>query len=323
MNAANQSPLPLKRRRLLTTLVAAAMWAVVGMAALVVLTWGVLHGVIVPRIEEWRPQVERLATQTLGVRVTIGAIQTESRGPIPAIELHDVRLFDAANREALHLPRVLAALSITSIWQGGFEQLVLEGPSLAVRRTSDGRIEVAGLSVSGVDSTEPGALSNWFFSQAEFAIRQGTLHWTDDTRPQVPTLTLQHVDLAVRNPGVQHQVRLDATPPADWGARFSLQGHWRQPLWERSAGRWQQWSGTLYGDFPQVDLKRLRNHLDTQTGLGVELREGAGALRVWLDMQRGTLTQATADLALKTVGAQLGQAPAPLQLDNLSGRLDL
>ena len=323
MNAAPTAPLLPRRRRPWAVLATAALWALVAVAALVILTWGVLHGVIVPRIGEWRPQVERLATQTLGVRVTIGAIQAESTGPIPAIELHDVRLFDTANREALHLPRVLAALSITSLWQGGFEQLVLDGPTLGVRRTSDRRIEVAGLGLSGVDSDQPGALANWFFSQAEFAIRQGTLHWTDDTRPQAPPLTLRDVDLAVRNPGVQHQIRLDATPPADWGSRFSLQGHWRQPLWERSPGRWRHWSGTLYGDWPQVDLKRLREYADTHADLGLELREGAGALRVWLDMQRGALTQATADVALRTVALQLGKAPAPLQLDNLSGRVDI
>src|SRR5574343_1284707 len=170
MNAATP-PSPTRHRRgLLAIAAAVAMWMLVGLAALVILTWGVLHGIIVPRIGEWRPQLERLATQTLGVPVTIGAIQAEPKGPIPAIELRDVRLFDRAGREALHLPKVLTALSNTSLWQGGFEQLVLENPKLAVRRTSDYRIEVAGLSMSSLDSNAPGAMVNWFFSQAEFAI---------------------------------------------------------------------------------------------------------------------------------------------------------
>ena len=101
------------------------------------LSWGALHGWIVPRVGEWRPALERLATQALGVRVTLGEVRAESRGPIPALEFRDVRLHDAQGREALHLSRVLAALSAQSLWRLGFEQLLIENPVLDVRRTEE------------------------------------------------------------------------------------------------------------------------------------------------------------------------------------------
>src|SRR5256885_6458236 len=51
-----------------------AFWLVLGSV------WGVLHGWIVPRIGEWRPQLESLASRTLGLPVRIGSITARSEG---------------------------------------------------------------------------------------------------------------------------------------------------------------------------------------------------------------------------------------------------
>ena len=103
-----------------------AAWLVYGLA------WGALHFLIVPRIGEIRPYVETRATQALGVAVRIGSINAFSTGMMPSFELIDVRLFDPQGREALHLPRVLVALSPRSVMRLGFEQLYLERPQLSV-----------------------------------------------------------------------------------------------------------------------------------------------------------------------------------------------
>jgi len=116
-----------------------AAWFVFGAA------WGALHWLIVPRIGEFRPQLEARATQILGVPVRIGAIAAHSTGMIPSFELTDVQLFDAQGREALRLPRVLAALSPRSLLHLGFEQLYVERPELSIRRGLDGKIVVAGV----------------------------------------------------------------------------------------------------------------------------------------------------------------------------------
>ena len=71
------------------------------LAAWLTLYWGIL-----PRIDEWRPRIEPLASRSLGVPVRIGEIQVRSRGWIPAAELRDVVLLDRSGREALRLPRV-------------------------------------------------------------------------------------------------------------------------------------------------------------------------------------------------------------------------
>ena len=49
-----------------------------GGALLLGLSWGALHGWIVPRIGEFRPALESRATRLLGVPVRIGAISARS-----------------------------------------------------------------------------------------------------------------------------------------------------------------------------------------------------------------------------------------------------
>ncbi|MGH6627700.1 MAG: YhdP family protein [Burkholderiaceae bacterium] len=304
--------------RLWKAAAAATRWALGLLLAawlLFLLAWGVLHGWIVPRIDDLRPRVEIEASRALGVPVRIGAITARSAGLMPSFELREVSLHDREGREALRLPRVLAALSPRSLMSLGFEQLYLDQPELDIRRSADGRIHVAGLDLSRSDS-QNGRAADWFFSQTEFVIRNGTLRWSDEQRAAAP-LALSQVDFVMRNRARRHELRLDATPPPAWGERFSLVARFRQPLLSRHAGQWQQWEGQVYGDFARVDVSQLRRHAD----LGFEVSRGNGALRFWADVSRGQLSGGLADLALNQVNATLGAKLQPLALQSVVGRL--
>ena len=304
--------------RLLKTSAFAAKWSLWVLLSvwLVFMTgWGILHAVIVPRIGEWRPQLETRASQVLGVTVRIGAMSARSSGMIPSVELTDVRLLDAQGREALRLPRVLAALSPRSLLGLGFEQLYIDQPQLSIRRSPEGRIFVAGLDFSNGQGEDSSA-ADWFFSQTEFVIRRGTVQWTDEQRG-VPTLALNQVDFVVRNKAQQHLLRLDATPPPEWGERFGLMAAFRQPLLSLSKGRWREWTGQIYAAFDRVDVSRLRQYAE----LGIDVAQGGGAVRAWVDVNQGRVEGATADVALSRVSTTLDARLLPLELQSLSGRL--
>ena len=107
MNESTPSP-----SRLLKASASIAQWVLWLLAAawlLLALTWGALHGWIVPRIGELRPDLEIEASRVLGVPVRIGSITAKSGGLIPSFELSDVVLLDAQGRDALRLTRVVAA----------------------------------------------------------------------------------------------------------------------------------------------------------------------------------------------------------------------
>ena len=294
-----------------------ALWTTVTFWLLFGATWGVLHGWIVPRIGEFRPRLEIEASKALGVTVRIGQITAQSGGLIPSFELRDVALLDAQGREALHLTRVLAAPSPSSLWVRGFEQLFIDQPALEIRRALDGKIYVGGLDVSQTSSGNP-AIADWFFSQAELSIKGGTIRWTDELR-NAPPLSLTDVDLVMRNGLRSHAMRMDATPPAEWGERFSLRGIFRQPLLSRHAGHWTDWSGQLFADFSRIDVSHVRQYAFLQR-LGVDIKTGNGSLRAWADVSKGRVSGATVDLALVEVNTQLGKTLKPLALTSVEGR---
>ena len=284
--------------------------------SLLLVAWLALHWGILPHIEQWRGAIETRASRALGVPVRIGSITVRSSGWIPALELRDVSLLDAQQRPALSLPRVAAAISPGSLLalELRFEQLLIDGAQLEVRRDSQGRIFVAGLDFSAPAGGDDGAAADWLFKQHEVVIRGGSLRWTDEQRAAAP-LALSDVQLVVRNSLLHHDLRLDATPSAEWGERFTVQGNFTQPLLARS-GDWRRWSGNAYASLPRADLRELRQHV----ALPFELSEGDGALRGWFEVSEGQPRAATVDLALRAVSLRLAAEVEVLTVEQVEGR---
>ena len=310
---------PSRRLRWIAAALRGLLWLVASAWLLFGLSWGVLHGWIVPRIAEFRPHLEAQASQALGVPVRIGRITGSSPGAIPSFELHDVSLLDAQGREAVRLPHVVGALTPSSLWGLGFEQLVIDRPEIDVRRAADGTIFVGGLDVFKGSAGDRSAALDWLFSQTELIVRGGTVRWTDELRP-APPLVLREVDGVMRNGRQRHLLRLDATPPAEGGARFSLRALFKQPLLAGLNGDFASWSGQVYGDFARIDAPRLQHHAGLDA-FGVHLSQGQGALRAWLDISQGHATGVLVDVALRDLNARLGAGLEPLGLDSLAGRI--
>ena len=287
--------------------------------SLLLIAWLTLHWGILPHIQQWREPIQERASKALGVPVRIGQISVRSSGWVPSFELREVVLLDADQRPALRLPRVFAAVSPRSLFslQLRFEQLLIDGAELEVRRDTAGRIFVAGLNFSGadLDKDQGNAASDWFFAQREFVIRGGALRWTDEQRAAAP-LALGDVQLVVRNGLRHHDIRIDATPPAEWGDRFTATGRFTQPLLARS-GDWRRWSGSAYATLPRADVHELRQHV----ALPFELSEGVGALRGWFDLKDGQPNAATVDVALRAVALRLAPNVDPLSVAELQGRV--
>ncbi len=295
-----------------------AWWLVVACALVSVLLWAILHGLIVPRIDEFRPRLENALSQALGVPVRIDAITAQSNTLVPSFELQNLRLLDSAGRDALVLKKVIAALSPRSLLRLDFEQLVLDQPELDIRRTTDGRILVAGLDFSKPDAQQQDSspAADWFFSQREFVILGGQLRWTDEQRYAAP-VTLSQVNLVLRNPGRTHVLRIDATPAVAWGSRFSVAGDFRRPLLRGHPGQWRDWEGEMYADFPRLDASQLKRH----GNFDIHLERGRGALRVWSTLSQGAITGATADVALADVNIRLAKDLEPIAMSSMQGRL--
>ena len=308
------------RRRPLRWASRALFGVVIGTWVVFLITWLSLHWLILPHIDEWREPIEARASALLGAPVRIGAITAQSGGWVPSLELRDVEVLDAEKRVALSLPRVFAALSPRSLlaFEPRFAQLLVDGPRLDVRRDAAGHIRVAGFDFGShaAAGEDDGRVADWFFRQDEFVIRGGSVRWIDESR-QAPPLVLDRVQLVVRNGLREHAMRVDATPPAGWGERFSVRGRFTQPLLARP-GDWRRWTGKAYADLPRADVRELRQYVQ----LPFELSEGDGALRGWFEMAEGRPRSATVDLALRAVTLRLDPQVEALSFEQIEGRFD-
>ncbi len=312
--------LPKPGRPVLKVMARAAVVLLVAAWCLFLLAWLALYGVFLPRVGAWKPEIEARASSALGVAVRIGEIEVPSAAWVPALVLTEVALLDDQGRTALRLPRVSAALSLQSLLslELRFEQLLIEDAALEIRRDRQGRIRVGGLTLEDdaptpVDGSQQAG--DWLLAQGEFAIRRGQVRWVDELRG-APPLVLQDVDFVLRNSLRRHDFRLDATPPPELGQRASLRGRFRQSLFA-ARSNWRSWVGELYAELPRADVLALRPHVD----LPAEMLGGRGAARVWVDVDRGRLRGATADVALRDVSVRWPGVAEPMEFSQFDGRL--
>lgn len=312
--------LPRSGRPVLSVMARAAAVLLLSAWVLFLTAWLALYGFLLPRVGAWKPELEARASAALGVAVRIGQIEVPSSGWVPALVLTEVALLDEHGRTALRLPRVSAALSVQSLLslELRFEQLLIEGPALEIRRDAAGRLRVGGLTLDDEDTEQVyggQAAADWLLAQGEFAIRGGQLRWVDEWRG-APPLVLQEVDFVLRNGLRRHDFRLDATLPMELGQRASLRGHFRHGLFV-SRSDWRQWVGEVYAELPQSDVNALRPHVD----FPVELMGGQGAVRLWVDVDRGRVRGATADVALREVGLRWPGVADTMSFERFEGRL--
>ena len=277
-----------------------------------------LRYAILPNIDLYKGDIERLASRALGNQVAIARIYASWSGLNPSLFLGDVTLTDANGRQVLALPSVSATLSWWSVAaaEPRFETLELIRPQLEVRRDAAGVIHVAGMRIDPQDRDKGGPGGDWAFRQREILVRQGRIDWIDARRGAAP-LALRDVTLVLQNHWRTHKFALKATPPAALAQPLDVRARFTHPRFGSRASDIALWRGELYADLREADLAAWRRYLDYP----FQVSSGRGSLRAWMRLDRARLAGFTADLALAGVAARVRPDLPPLQLASVSGRL--
>ncbi len=227
-----------------------------------------LHGWVVPHMDDLRPRIETYLSEQTGHRVRIGNIAAESSGFLPSFDLKDVQILDAAQNPALTLGRVQVSVSPLSLLTLEIDRLTIDTPTLEVTRDVTGQITVAGFKINqGASSSKA---SDWIFSQKEIVIRGGTISWTD-AQPHLfgeanalPNAMINNVALTLKNGLRSHHIFLEATPPEAFGKEVHIAGKFSQPLLETHAGRWQAWTGSVDTHIKNIPAmaSQIKAHID-------------------------------------------------------------
>ncbi|OBV39991.1 YhdP family protein [Janthinobacterium psychrotolerans] len=275
-----------------------------------------LRYAILPNIDYYKGDIERAASRALGNPVSIARVYASWHGLRPNLFFGEVTLRDQAGRPALSVPSISATVSWWSVFGSvRFERLEITRPDLAVRRSKDGALYVAGVLVDNKEKGD-GSGADWLLSQHDVIIRDGKLRWTDELRG-TPELALDQVNLLLRNRWRSHRLGLQATPPASLAAPVDVRAHFTHPAFSTRISDVSMWKGELYADLKNADLAAWRAYLDYP----FELSQGKGALRAWLNLDHARLAGFTADASLSDVQARLGKDIPALDLLSVSGRV--
>ena len=268
---------------------------------------------LLPDIAQYREAIATSISKAAGQRVTIGDIKAGWEGLRPHFVLQDVRIYDQQNRPALHLSQIENTLSWWSLFVGEarFSSLVIDHPNLVVRRETNGLIFVAGIAVNQPD-TESG-FADWMFKQNRIQVRDAVILWQDNLR-QAPPMVLANVGLRLENHGSRHIFGVHATPASELAAPLDLRGD----ISGHSLRDLNAWHGTLYARLDYADLEGWSKWLTYP----VELRQGAGAMQMWLGFDKKKINELTGDVRLQGLKVRLAPEVPELDLKTLNGRLN-
>lgn len=276
-----------------------------------------LRYLILPNIDHYKPEVERLASRAIGQPVNIATITASWQGLQPRLTLTDVVIRDSHGEQALSLPRVAAVMSWWSVpvLDLRLHSLEIDRPDLDIARDEKGQIFVAGLPVNTGKKGDNRALA-WVLSQHEIVIRDGGIRWRDSLR-RAPELELSKVALVLKNQWLRHRLALKATPPAALGSALDVRGDFDHAAFARDIADVSQWIGTLYVDWGNTDLTPWKAWFDYP----IEVNSGRGAVRAWLSVDHAQVTDLTADVKLNDLSTRLRADLPPLELAYATGRI--
>ncbi len=275
-----------------------------------------LRWVVLPNIDHYKHDIERLATQAVGQPVAIDRIYASWKGLRPQLILGDVVMRDARGQQALHLPNVSATLSWWSVPAGGlrFESLEFNRPDVDVRREADGKLYAAGIYID-LDKKGDGKSADWLLSQREVVVREGRITWTDMQRGSAP-LQLENVTALMLNKWRRHQFAFKAAPPAALAAPIDLRADFSHQAFSRISDI-RQWKGELYAELRKADLAAWKPYLPGN----FDVKSARGGVRAWLSIEHARPSGITADVALDDVVATLGNDLPQLDVAALRGRV--
>ncbi|MET0320407.1 MAG: TIGR02099 family protein, partial [Duganella sp.] len=222
----------------------------------------VLRYAVLPNIEHYRADIERIASRAAGNPVTIARIDASWNGLRPNLLLNDVVLHDRRGQPALRLPGVAATLSWWTVFaaEPRFHALTLNRPDLDIRRERDGRLFLAG---QYLDPHKPGDGKGleWLLLQREIVIRNGRIRWTDLQRG-APPLALAGVTVRLRNHWLHHQLAIRATPPAALAGPLDIRTDFTHPAFGARISNTSMWKGELYADLRDTDVAAWKTWID-------------------------------------------------------------
>lgn len=268
---------------------------------------------IMDDVVRFKPAIESMASQAVGMTVQIDRIEAAWSGITPRFTLREIRVRTPQNETVLQVARADADLSWWSPLLGRvhLKQLRLDGLVIEAERDAQGVIRVAGHIVNGAGN-EAG-VADWLLLQREIIIANSRLTWRDQMLG-APPLALVQTNMTLQNRFSKHTLVVQAQPPADAALNLELNGSFHgDTLSQLSA-----WNGHIDLHLTETSAKALNTWAPWAQDT---VRAGMGDIHLTLDFAQARIHAVNAETQLRAVVLQLDPGLPELQLDQLSGEI--
>lgn len=293
------------------------LFALVAFFAVIILS---LRYWILPNIDSYRLEIAQVISKKAEQLVSIDQISAHWDGMYPYFQLHGVKVYDQAGTPTLILAEIEGTLSWYSILhrEPRFREIKIDRPTLIMRRDVDNVIHIAGTNISDKKNDAENSFIDWLLRQEKLVINQTDIYWLDEYR-NAPALYLKVVNLLLYNDDTTHRHRLGLRVTALDSTAMSMDI--RGDFIGKSIESFLHWEGRLYFELRQIDLAVWHRWISFPDE--IDIKQGKGALRGWLNLVEGTIDDWLVDIDLHQIQANLGTKLPKLELDFLQGRVGI
>lgn len=290
---------------------------VLALVVLLALAIGVLYAWVVPRLDQWRPQlVESLQNKT-GLAIEIGTLEARlSKHWLPVLQLQHATISSPQEPWRLTIARAQVGFSWQLLRGDFFGDTLIEQPQLqwtgplhsASEPPQATPAEAAGSTQA--DSAGSASALQWLLKQPSIRIVNGSLSWqpaapsaSQDNAAPAAAWTISNIDLALRYHPLREWHELDLQMQAPQlianAATLHLQGRdwarWAQQglaAWSSASGRWRL-------AISELDLPALSQLMADISGLQAAptVREGHLSVHSQGQMVDGELRSSLVELS--------------------------
>ena len=278
--------------------------------AFAVFTWGIL-----PRLDHYRPDLERLLSENTGYQVQIQSLSGRWSGLAPELTASGLRLSAGKQGPAMTLQRVLLKPSWSSLfaWEPRFSLVRIDAPSLALWRDAQRRIYLNGLPLTSDKKTDDNHLDDWLLRQDEVLLDRVRISWHDEAAGVGP-LVLQNGSLRLTNPLFGHRLQVSADAVEGFGQSLTFDANWRG----NDVHRWREWSGNV-----DLGLKSFTTGNWTRyLAEWVDWQQGSGGGTLRLKFNKGRINTLQGDWRLRDL-AFIPQGARAIALPRFDGEINV
>jgi uncharacterized protein (TIGR02099 family) len=254
---------------------------------------------VLPKVDQWRPEIEQAISQAVGTQVKFDAIQADWHGLNANLKITNLTIFDRESVAQLGVPNTEAIVSWRSLFtfEPVFRYIGVENVSVVARRTPDGKTYIGGFEIGADDQAQTNiwhsAAARWLLKQGRINVEDARLVWVDQQRNAVP-LVIEDIDLTLDNSLLAHKLDLKASLPTQWGGRLEAVAEVDSVQSSLSQLFVAQPDGYAYVSVTELYPQAIKPWVDMG---GLPDVSGSLAARVWVDLISGKFTNLTASVA--------------------------